>query len=121
MAGRNCCGLRSEVNHYILPAVKQDSAPSTLPCSGTAFQRVCPLSQVQAGTVVCVRELNTSPELKTRLREMGIIEESRITLLASQANLICRVCNGRLGLSQKLADSILVQEVPAEPADEVAC
>jgi Fe2+ transport system protein FeoA len=76
---------------------------------------------VQAGTVVCVRELNTSPEVTARLRELGIIEESRITLVASQANLICSVCNGRLGLSHKLAESILVQELPTEPAEGIKC
>jgi Fe2+ transport system protein FeoA len=108
------------MDHSILSEVKQDSAPA-LPCSGTAFQRVCPLSKVQVGTVVCVRELNTSPEVTARLREMGIIEESRITLLASQANLICMVCNGRLGLSHKLAESILVQELPTETTAAAAC
>ncbi len=112
--------LRNGVNHYILPPVKQDSA-SILPCAGTAFQRICPLSQMQAGAVVCVRELNASHEVKARLRELGIIEESRITLLASQANLICMVCNGRLGLSHKLGDSILVQELSAETAADVKC
>ena len=59
--------------------------------------------------------------LGTNLVEMGIIEESRITLLASQANLICMVCNGRLGLSHKLAESILVQELPKETTADAAC
>ena len=30
-----------------------------------------------------------------------------------QNNVLCQVCNARLGLSAKLAESILVQQIPA--------
>ena len=73
---------------------------------------VCPLNQVKAGTVVCVRELAGSPEISDRLREMGLREDSRVRLVSHQDSVICQVCNARLALSQKLAETILVEPVP---------
>jgi Fe2+ transport system protein FeoA len=72
---------------------------------------LCPLNQVKAGTVVCVRELATSPEISDRLREMGLREDSRIRLVSHQDSVICQVCNARVALSQKLAEVILVEPV----------
>lgn len=79
-------------------------------CAGVT---VCPLSRVQAGTVVCIKQLSASPEITHRLRELGLGEEQQIKLLARQSNFICQVCNARLAISEKLADSILVQTLPA--------
>ena len=79
-------------------------------CAGIT---VCPLSRVQAGTVVCIKQLSASPEITHRLRELGLGEEQQIKLLARQSNFICQVCNARLAISEKLADSILVQTLPA--------
>jgi Fe2+ transport system protein FeoA len=42
------------------------------------------------------------------LREMGFGEEQRIRVITLQSHLLCQVCNSRLGLSWKLAESILV-------------
>jgi Fe2+ transport system protein FeoA len=47
------------------------------------------------------------------LRELGFCEERRIRLLARDSNFICQVCNARLGISQELADAILVEPVSA--------
>lgn len=47
-----------------------------------------------------------------RLREMGFCEEQRIKLLARHASIICQVCNSRLGISEQLAKSILVETIP---------
>jgi Fe2+ transport system protein FeoA len=77
-------------------------------CAGSA---VCPLSRVEAGTVVCIKHLSTTPDVTSRLRELGICEEQRIKLLARESNFICQVCNARLGISQELADAILVEAV----------
>ena len=74
---------------------------------------LCPLSQVRAGTVVCIKKLSTAPDITERLREMGFCEEQRIKLLSRESNLICQVCNARLGISEELADSIFVEAVPA--------
>jgi Fe2+ transport system protein FeoA len=73
---------------------------------------VCPLSRVRAGTVVCIKELATSSDIRERLREMGLYEEQKIKLLSKAGNLICQVCNARLGLSAELAEGILVEPVP---------
>jgi len=78
-------------------------------CAGA---KVCPLSRVQAGTTVCIRHLSTGPEWRTRLREMGLCEEQIIKLVARESNFICQVCNARFGISEKLADSILVEALP---------
>jgi len=82
-------------------------------CAGP---KVCPLSRVQAGTTVCIRELSTAPELKQRLRELGLCEDQQIKVLACKSTFICQVCNARFGISEKLADSILVEAVPPAEA-----
>jgi Fe2+ transport system protein FeoA len=62
--------------------------------------------------VVCIRHLTTAPEVTDRLRELGFCEEQRIKLLTRRSNFICQVCNARLAISEKLADSIMVEAVP---------
>ncbi len=82
-------------------------------CAGP---KVCPLSRVQTGAVVCIKRLSATPEVSTRLRELGFCERQRIRLLARESNLICEVCNARLGISEKLAESIFVEPLPAGAA-----
>ena len=66
------------------------------------------------GRVGCLHQrLITAPDVTDRLRELGFCEEQRIRLLARQSNYICQVCNARLAISGKLADSIMVEAVPA--------
>lgn len=77
-------------------------------CAGPA---VCPLSQIKAGTVVCVKQLAVSPDVSDRLREMGLGEEQKVKLLSRHSSVICQVCNARVGLSEKLAEAILVEPV----------
>ncbi len=74
---------------------------------------VCPLSTVRAGTSVRIKELSAPPEVKHRLREMGFCEEQKIRLLAQRTNIICQVCNVRLGISTQLAEKILVEPIPS--------
>jgi Fe2+ transport system protein FeoA len=73
---------------------------------------ICPLSQVRAGTVVCIRRLAAPEEVIERLREMGFCEQQEIRLISREGNLICQVCNARLGISEELAETILVEPVP---------
>ena len=92
--------------------MKDQASPLVLlegQCAGAAM---CPLSDIQAGTTVCIKHLSTSPEVSGRLRELGFYEERRIKLLAREASYICQVCNARLGLSAKLAESIYVEPLP---------
>lgn len=79
-------------------------------CAGSTL---CPLSRVKAGTVVCIRQLSATPEVRDRLREMGFGEKQIVKLLSRQSNLICQVCNARLGISEKLAETILVEPLHA--------
>ncbi len=77
-------------------------------CANPAF---CPLSQVKAGTVVSVKQLAAAPEIRDRLRELGLGEECQVKLLSRQASVICQVCNARIALSEELAHAILVEPV----------
>jgi Fe2+ transport system protein FeoA len=84
----------------------------TAPDAQCVQSALCPLSQVRAGTVVCIKQLIASEELTGRLREMGLREEQEIKLLSSESNLICLVCNARLGISAQLAEAIMVEPLP---------
>jgi len=86
-----------------------------------ATSAVCPLNRVRAGTTVVVKQLTASPDMNRRLREMGFGEEQRIKVLSLANNLLCQVCNARLGLSERLAETILVQPLsyPLSPMPPV--
>jgi len=82
--------------------------------NGHCEPEVCPLSRVVAGTAVRIKRLNAPPELTNRLREIGFCEEQEIKLVSRHTNLICLVCNARLGISSRLAENIMVQPVAAQ-------
>ena len=73
---------------------------------------MCPLSKIRAGMAVRIKRLEASPEVSHRLRELGFCEDQQIRLLSQQSNVICQVCNARLGISAELAESILVEPIP---------
>ena len=75
---------------------------------------ICPLSQMRVGTACRIKQLCASPEIAQRLREMGFCEEQRIKLLSQQSNVICQVCNARLGISAELAEAIWVEPLQGE-------
>jgi ferrous iron transport protein A len=109
--------LQLSLNHPSFLAVKQKPPPPFHVLEGhCAGPQVCPLSRVRAGAVVCIKQLATAPDVTDRLRELGFCEEARIKLLARQSSFICQVCNARLAISAKLADSILVEALSAPPA-----
>ena len=115
--GRGKCLLQLSLNSPSFWVVKQKPSPEFQVIEGQcAGAEVCPLSRVQAGAVVCIKRLSTAPEVSDRLRELGFCEEQRIKLVARQSNFICQVCNARLAISGKLADSILVEAVPGSAA-----
>jgi len=70
---------------------------------------VCPLNRVKAGVAVRIKQLCASPEVASRLREMGFGKEQIIKLITSQTNIICLVCNARMAISAQLARAILVE------------
>jgi Fe2+ transport system protein FeoA len=77
-----------------------------------ASPAVCPLSSIRAGTVACIKSLSASEEVMDRLREMGFCEEQRVKLVSRDGNIICQICNARLGISEELAAAIFVQPLP---------
>ena len=81
---------------------------------GDARCEICPLSRVNAGVAVRIKQLCAAPELQNRLRELGFCEDQIIRLLTSQTNFICQVCNARLAISEQLARLIMVE--PLRPA-----
>ena len=72
---------------------------------------VCPLSRVQTGVAVRIKQLCAAPEMQNRLREIGLGEDQIIKLVTSRNNFICQVCNTRLAISEQLAQMILVELV----------
>ena len=92
-----------------LPGVKS-SEPHLGNGQGQCSQPfLCPLSRVNTGVAVRIKQLAAPPEVTHRLREMGFCEEQKIKLLSRQSSLICQVCNARLGISARLAEKILVE------------
>ena len=90
-----------------------EKPPPLAPINGHCPEPVlCSLNEVRAGVSVRIKQLTASPEIKSRLREMGFCEEQRIKLLLKHTNVICQVCNARLGISAKLAATILVEQLP---------
>ncbi len=79
---------------------------------------LCSLNRVKAGVAVRIKRLCATPEMQTRLRELGFCEEQIIRLLTSHANFICQVCNTRLAISEQLARLIMVE--PLQPASVAA-
>jgi len=65
--------------------------------------------------VVIIRQLTASPDVNQRLRELGFVEDQRVKVITLQNNLLCQVCNARLGLSAKLAETILVELASPTP------
>lgn len=88
-----------------------DSIP---PCADAACRQpaLCPLNRVRAGTAVRIKQLVAAPEVSHRLREMGFGEEQQVRVVSQTVNVICQVCQARLGLSQQLAEAILVEPLP---------
>jgi Fe2+ transport system protein FeoA len=108
------CFLQPSLNCPKLAAVKQKPKPKFEVLEGRcAGPQVCPLSHIKAGAVVCIKQLSTAPDVTNRLRELGFCEDQKIRLVARQSNYICQVCNARLAISGKLAESIMVEAVPA--------
>lgn len=84
-------------------------------CAGAT---VCPLTQVKAGVLVCIKQLRASPEICDRLREMGLYEEQTVKLLSRNANIVCELCQAqRLNLTQEIAETILVEPLRTAEAN----
>lgn len=100
--------MQLSLNPRIFPPVTDHSTQTSTPARGPT----CPLSQVGPGTCVRIKRLLAAPDLCQRLRELGIHEEKQVRLVLRNRNIVCQVCNVRLGLSAELADSIWVEPLP---------
>lgn len=102
--------MRDQHTKINLSALKKTRQIPTQPAANCCSEaETCPLSTVEAGTVVCVKQLTAQPDVIDRLREMGLGEQQRIRLISRHPSLICQVCNARVALSQDLAKAIMVE------------
>jgi Fe2+ transport system protein FeoA len=81
---------------------------------------LCPLNSVPAGSMVRIKQLSGSDDMNDRLREMGFCEDREIRLISQSANLLCQVCNARLGLNPQIAESIIVEPLGPKAPRKVA-
>ncbi len=106
---------KSQVS-YVSAVMSGSNTPTPQPpIPGCRHPAVCPLNKIRAGMAARIRQLSTPPEVSDRLRELGFCEDQQIRLLSQEANVICQVCNVRLGISAQLAEAILVEPI-ATPA-----
>jgi Fe2+ transport system protein FeoA len=91
--------------------VKINAANLSLSAAQESRCEVCPLSRVQAGVAVRIKQLCAAPEVQNRLREIGLCEDQVVKLITSRNNFICQVCNARFAISEQLARLILVEPV----------
>jgi ferrous iron transport protein A len=67
------------------------------------------LSEVPEGRFVRIRKLQSEPDVCHRLRELGFCEDAIVRLVVNgEGNLICEVCNTRIGLNLAIAQDIMV-------------
>jgi Fe2+ transport system protein FeoA len=95
-----------------------NKAPVHTACDETACPQpeLCPLSHLRDGSSVRIKQLACDDNLAKRLREMGLGEEQKVKVVASENTVICQVCNARLGISTRLANMILVEPVSRKAA-----
>lgn len=68
-----------------------------------------PITVAPMGCALTVRKIGADDKVKKHLREMGVCEGERVTLLSSAGgNVIVIVKEGRLCLDRNLAGKILV-------------
>ena len=68
-----------------------------------------PLTEVPVGQRVRIAQLNSHPDTCNRLRELGFCENTIIRCLNNgNGNIVCEVCNTRIGLNKLVASSIFV-------------
>ena len=102
--------MQLSLNRVNLPDVNESTADGVCGARGQCpTPAICPLNQIRAGVAVRIKQLAASPDMNHRLREMGFCEEQAIRLIRAEHSVICEVCNVRLGISSKIAESILVQ------------
>ncbi|HTR81152.1 MAG TPA: FeoA family protein [Bacteroidota bacterium] len=73
------------------------------------IDNVMTLTQIPVGRFARIHRLESEPEVSCRLREMGFCENAIVRLVVNgEGNLICEVCNTRVGLNHSISDDIIV-------------
>src|SRR5215469_1009717 len=103
---------------YLYLSVTEQNQSKLTAAGRCAGAEVCPLSRVPVGTTVCIKALAAAPEVRERLRALGLAEKQELKLLSSrESNFVCEVCDARLDLNAELAEAILVE--PPLPVREL--
>jgi len=71
------------------------------------------LKDADVGQSVAIECLHGEEGVCQRLREMGFCESSVVQKLADSGALICKVCDAKVVISKKLAENIIVKDLPA--------
>lgn len=69
------------------------------------------LADVPIGRHARIHNLRSTPDVCKRLREMGFCENALVRCVTKGDNIICEVCNSRIGLNKEIAGSILVSTI----------
>ncbi|MDD8017960.1 MAG: FeoA family protein [Bacteroidota bacterium] len=70
------------------------------------------LAQIPSGKTVRLSRLESQPETCQRLRELGFCENATIRcVINGSVQLICEVCNTRVGLHHSVAEAIIVAPI----------
>jgi Fe2+ transport system protein FeoA len=79
------------------------------------------LDAVATGTIVLIRGVaGTSDLLRDRMRAMGLCEGRRVEVLRNGPRLIVSTMGTRIGLDQRLAETVTVERVDHGSADHEA-
>jgi len=67
------------------------------------------LTQAPVGQFCKIYDIQSTPEICHRLRELGFYENAIIRCTINHdSHLVCEVCNTRIGLNEQIAKEILV-------------
>src|SRR5215469_10654370 len=90
---------------YLYSSVTEQNQSKATAAGRCAGAEVCPLSRVPVGTTVCIKALAASPEVRERLRALGLAEKQELKLLSRESNFVCKVCDATLDLNAELAEA----------------
>jgi high-affinity iron transporter len=92
---------------YHLLSVAEQFQSKDIAQGACAGAEVCPLSRVPVGATVCIRSL--APEMREKLRALGLAEKQEVKILSGGKSFVCEVCNATLDLNAELAEAIFVE------------
>ncbi|VVM05243.1 hypothetical protein MAMC_00475 [Methylacidimicrobium cyclopophantes] len=76
-----------------------------------------PLSEASVGAQLWIHSVEGNPRECHRLHEMGFCRRAELVKLSHGAMTVCLVCGARVGLSETVAQRILVTVAPGEPRE----